>query len=90
MRRTRENFLITEYLLFTAVTIAVFCLCVCAGSVRIPLADTFRIVKAALLGQPQESGSMVSILLTVRIPRVLCVALTGAALSLAIPSEAGK
>ena len=89
MRRTRENFLITEYLLFTAVTIAVFCLCVCAGSVRIPLADTFRIVKAALLGQPQESGSMVSILLTVRIPRVLCVALTGAALSLAGASMQG-
>ena len=36
MRRTRENFLITEYLLFTAVTIAVFCLCVCAGSVIKP------------------------------------------------------
>jgi iron complex transport system permease protein len=89
MHRTRERFLPTEYLLFTAVTVAVFCLCVCAGSVRIPLADTFRIVKAALLGQPQEGSSMVSILLTVRIPRVLCVALTGAALSLAGASMQG-
>ena len=89
MRRTRERFLPMEYLLFTAVTVAVFCLCVCAGSVRIPLADTFRIVKTALLGQTQEGSSMVSILLTVRIPRVLCVALTGAALSLAGASMQG-
>ena len=84
MRRTREHFTLTEYLLFAAVTAAVFCLCVCAGSVRIPPGSTLRIVRAALLGLPQESaGSTVSILLSVRIPRVICVALSGAALSLA-------
>ena len=84
MRRTREHFTPTEYLLFTAVTVAVFCLCVCAGSVSIPLATTLRVVKAALLRLPQETAaSTVSILLTVRIPRVICVALSGAALSLA-------
>ena len=83
MRRTREHFTLTEYLLFAAVTAAVFCLCVCAGSVRIPLGSTLRIVRAALLGLPQEAaGSTVSILLSVRIPRVICVALSGAALSL--------
>ena len=84
MRRTREHFTLTEYLLFTAVTVAAFCLCVCAGSVSIPLATTLRVVRAALLRLPQEAaGSTVSILLTVRIPRVICVALSGAALSLA-------
>ena len=77
MRRTREHFTLTEYLLFAAVTAAVFCLCVCAGSVRIPPGSTLRIVRAALLGLPQEAaGSTVSILLSVRIP----LSLAGAAM----------
>ena len=40
MRRYHETFRLWEYLLFTLVTLAVLCLCVCVGSVRIPLADT--------------------------------------------------
>ena len=83
MIRKRERFTAIEYLIFAAVTVAVFCLCVCAGSVSVPLSATIRIIRAALAALPQEHGSYSSIILTVRIPRVLCVALTGSALSLA-------
>ena len=54
-------------------------LCVCAGSVRIPLRDTLRILGG---NAGPELAASASILLSVRLPRVLCVALTGSALSL--------
>lgn len=75
--KKREGFHPAAYALMAAVTLAVCLLCVCAGSVAIPLKDTL----SAFFGG--ASGEMYrSILLTVRLPRVLCVALTGAALSL--------
>lgn len=40
MRRYHETFRLWEYLLFAVVTLAVLCLCVCIGSVRVPLGDT--------------------------------------------------
>ena len=64
---------------YLGLTALVMLLCVCVGSVRIPLRDTLQILLGKT-GQPQTSAY--SILLTVRLPRVLCVALTGAALSL--------
>ncbi len=64
--------------LVTGMTMA---LCVCLGSVSIPLGDTLRVVGRALLGQPQQ-GQAASIVLSVRLPRVLCTALTGASLAL--------
>ena len=45
MRRYHETFRLWEYLLFTLVTLAVLCLCVCAGSVRIPLSIHFPILR---------------------------------------------
>lgn len=72
-----------EYLGFGGVFLAVLCLCVCVGSVNIPLSETITVISNALLGQPQPEGLAPAIILTVRLPRVLCVALTGAALSLA-------
>ena len=63
-------------------TLAVLCLCVCVGSVRIPLADTLAYFAAKLTGGETPVG-LVSSILPIRLPRVLCVALTGAALSLA-------
>lgn len=48
MRRYHETFRLWEYLLFTLVTLAVLCLCVCVGSVRIPLADTLAYFAAKL------------------------------------------
>ena len=82
MRRYHETFRLWEYLLFTLVTLAVLCLCVCVGSVRIPLSDTLSYFAARLTGGETPVG-LVSSILPIRLPRVLCVALTGAALSLA-------
>lgn len=45
MRRYHETFRLWEYLLFALVTLAVLCLCVCVGSVRIPLADTLAYLR---------------------------------------------
>lgn len=82
MTHRRENFSLHEYLLFLLVTLATMCLCLCIGSVSIPLRETVGILRDALTGQLQSSATA-SILLSTRLPRVLCVALCGAALSLA-------
>lgn len=83
MNHRPARFRPAEYLLFAAVTLAVLCLCICVGSVNIPLRDTAAVLWNALTGAAQPEGLAVSIILSVRLPRVLCVALTGAALSLA-------
>ncbi len=83
MKIRAEKFRLWEYLVFFIITAVVFCLCVCIGSVNIPLSDIGTVLKNAILGRPQTDALASSILLPVRIPRVLCVALTGAALSVA-------
>lgn len=83
MRSRPEHFSILQYLLFAAALLAAMCLCVCVGSVNIPLPATLDAVWRALTGRAQAEGNAASIILTVRLPRVLCVALSGAALSLA-------
>ena len=75
MRSLRQN------LLLALATLGVMLLCVCAGSVSIPLPDTARILLGALRGQT-EAGTLAGIILRVRLPRVLCVTLMGASLSL--------
>ena len=57
-------------------------LCIGVGSVPVPPGETARILLAALRGRTAEAGVMGSIVLSVRLPRVMCAALTGAALSL--------
>lgn len=57
-------------------------LCVCVGSVYVPLGQTLSILLRAARGLPQEAGTAEAIILSVRLPRVLCVALVGASLSL--------
>ena len=69
-------------MLFSAVTLAVMILCVCVGSVNIPLMDTISVVSAAVMKKPLPQIMARSIILSVRIPRVLCVALVGGSLSL--------
>jgi len=81
--RRREGFGPGAYLLFTAILIAALVLCVCVGSVSIPLMDTVRVIGAAILKKPIPEISAKSIILSVRLPRVICVALTGASLSIA-------
>ena len=71
-----------EYGLFAAVAVMVLLLCVCVGSVSIPLSETARVIVRAVLGQEQAAGTASAIVLKVRLPRVLCVALVGASLSL--------
>lgn len=73
---------ILKNILFIAAAAAVMVLCVCAGSVDIPLSTTTEILINAVKGLTQENKSLSVILLTVRLPRVLCAALSGAALSL--------
>ncbi len=77
-----DRFTLTEYLVFAAITIAVMVLCICVGSVNIPAADVFTAVKCGITGTPIPAEvTLGSIILSIRIPRVLCVAFTGAALS---------
>ena len=57
-------------------------LCVCVGSVSISLADTASAVWNTLLGLPVPENVVKNIILNIRLPRVLCVALAGASLSL--------
>ena len=90
MRNGAERFSVRDYLLFGAAVPLTLLLCVCLGSVNIPLADTLRILWSALFGLKQTaSGVFVSIILSFRLPRVLCAALVGASLSLAGASMQG-
>lgn len=68
-----------QYLLLTLMTVAVFALCVCAGSVTVPIRETVTSVWAALSGNGQAASA---IIVSVRLPRVICTALCGAALAL--------
>ncbi|MDI9520624.1 MAG: iron ABC transporter permease [Bacillota bacterium] len=63
-------------------TLTAFLVCVAVGSVSIPLSATAEILYKALTGQTLVSGTEATIILTVRLPRVLSVFLVGASLSL--------
>ena len=56
-------------------------LCVCAGSVPLSPGETLQLLGRGLTGT-EAGGSGEASILRVRLPRVLCVALTGASLSL--------
>lgn len=81
MKDRSEGFKPFYYLLFTSITLAVMVLSICAGSVNISVKDTLTAVVNTILSLPIEEGPQ-SIIAFVRLPRVLCVALVGAALSL--------
>ena len=57
-------------------------LCICIGSVRISFSDTVTSVWNAVWGLPVPENIAKNIILNVRLPRVLCVTLAGAALSI--------
>lgn len=78
----REGFGPAAYFVFALVTPLTLLLCVCAGSVSIPLGETVSVLSGALLGQERPENAAAAILLSSRLPRVLCVALTGASLAL--------
>lgn len=79
-----EQIHLWQYLLAGLITLAVMCLCVCVGSVNVPLGETIRVIwnalKSLFTGAGIPDSTYSSIILSVRLPRVLCVALTGAAL----------
>ncbi|MBR6812150.1 MAG: iron ABC transporter permease [Oscillospiraceae bacterium] len=80
--KKRQSFTLAEYIIFAAVTVVAMALCVCIGSVNIPLKETVRVFINAISGLPQAEGSVSpALILDVRLPRVCCVALVGAALS---------
>ena len=83
MKRRFECYSIITYLFACLFVFAVICACVCIGSVSIPLQETLQVFYNAILGKEQSAELSATIILTVRLPRVLCVALVGAALSLA-------
>ncbi len=82
MNRKTGKIRFYEFLIFIIISFAVICLCVSVGSVAIPLKDTVRAIFSAITGAKEE-GLAYPIIVSRRLPRVICVALTGASLSLA-------
>jgi len=82
MKTANKRFRAYEYALCSVILIATMLLCVCVGSVAIPLKDTVTAIWNTVRGVPVPSGISKSIIMSVRLPRVICVALSGAALSL--------
>ncbi len=69
-------------LALAAVFPAVLLLCVCLGSVQVPLQETVSLLWHGILGDAPAEGVNRAIVLSLRVPRVFCAALMGAALSL--------
>ena len=78
----RERFSPLTYLLLSAALLLTMMLCVCIGSVSLSFSDTTTVLWNALWGLPIPDSITKNIILNVRLPRVLCVALSGAALSI--------
>ncbi len=78
----RERFTPLTYALLAAALLLTMILCVCMGSVRIAFSDTVTAIWNAVWGLPVPQSVAKNIILNVRLPRVLCVTLSGAALSL--------
>jgi len=82
-KRHQTCFGLGWYLLAIALTALVMLLCVCAGSVSLPIGESADVLLRLITGRAQDSAGMAAkIILPVRLPRVLCVALVGALLSL--------
>jgi iron complex transport system permease protein len=77
-----EGFSLLEYLLFAAVTLVTLIVCVTVGSASIPVKDTLSAISAAIRNALSGLPISPSIIVSVRLPRVLSVALVGSALSI--------
>lgn len=60
-----------------------FCICVALGSVQVPMGQAIQVIWGRLIGQEMVPSESETILISVRIPRVMNAALVGACLSLA-------
>ncbi|MBE5788022.1 MAG: iron ABC transporter permease, partial [Clostridiales bacterium] len=82
MNKLAEHYSWRTYVFYLAALIGAMLLCICVGSVSIPLADTVAALWNSLFGLEVPAGISKNIIINVRLPRVLNVALVGAALSL--------
>ena len=82
MKRASEHFKPMTYGLYLAALIAAMLICVCVGSVAVPPGDVLTALWNSLWGLPIPEGIQTAIILSVRLPRVLCAMLVGASLSL--------
>jgi len=82
MKTYYDRFSWKAYLVFSAALALAMLLCVCVGSVSIPLGDTVTAMWNSLWGMEIPAGISKNIIVNVRLPRVINVALVGAALSL--------
>lgn len=82
MIHKKDSFGIMEYVFFGIAVLTVFLLCVCIGSVNISVKDTFTAMLHTILNMPAREGISESVIMFVRFPRVICVALEGASLAL--------
>ena len=72
-----------EYLAFIAAVFLTFILCVSVGTVRLPWSDVLHYLQDLIFGTQHEYAvSSASAIMTVRVPRVICVALSGMSLAL--------
>ena len=78
----REQFTPFTYILLSIALFFTMVLCICIGSVRISFSDTITAVWNAIWGIPVPDSIAKNIILNIRLPRVLCVTLSGAALSI--------
>ena len=78
----REKFAPLTYLLLTFALFLTMILCICIGSVSISVSDTLTTIWNSVWKLPVPESIAKNIILNVRLPRVLCVTLAGAALSL--------
>ncbi len=82
MKTTREGFHPWAIAGLVAATLFTLLLCICLGSVTLPFGDTVRVLWSALWSLPMPDGIAPAIVLSVRLPRAVCVALTGSSLAL--------
>jgi iron complex transport system permease protein len=82
MRKRRTNFTLNEYLFCAALLILIFVVSACIGSVNIPFKEIWNVILSVFGVKDEASITYYAILVHVRIPRVICVALEGAALSI--------
>lgn len=82
MKSMPDRFSWRVYALFVLALIAAMLLCICMGSVSIPLGDTLTAIWNTIVGREVPAGISRNIIMNIRLPRVINVALMGAALSL--------
>ena len=82
MKNRTERFAWQIYTLFTVALVAVMLMCICIGSVSIPLKNTLTAIWNTIWGLEIPMGISKNIILNVRLPSVNNVALVGASLSL--------